>query len=605
MVLGYGVPWGWVRVAATSPGSEERRQRRYQFGEFTLDLETGFLRRQRDAVDVRAKAFDLLAYLVQHHGRVVTKDELVDAVWPGVAVTDNSLAQCMAEVRRVLGDDERNIIRTIPRRGYVFAADVAAAVDDDLSLTAATARRSGAPSIAVLPFLNLTADPDSDYFSDGLAEDILDLLTRVPGLKVIARTSSFAFKGRNEDVRGIARALGVGHVLEGSIRKSGNRIRISAQLIAAADGSHVWSQRYDRELADVFAIQDEIADAIAASLRVELGDRRLRDARRTTTNLEAHQLYLKGRFQWGKRTAKALHMAIRHYQDAIAIAPEYAPAYAGLAECYVPLAYYGHMRPRDAWPKARLAAQQALAIDPTVAEARTVLAWTKTHLDHDPSAAEAELHAAIADDPDYSRARQALAEHLVATGRFEEAGEQIRRALVSDPIALNINAAVGLIDYYSGRFDRAVGQYRRTIDLDAYFYPTHWYLGLALAQCGRFDEAADALAEADRLSDRSTAVVAAIGMVHAATNDVERARKVLDELTRLSDTRYVSQVFVAAILIRLGDLDGALDRLEQAFDDRCPWLLFSMVDPKLAPLRSHLRFQQLIQRLGLAAASHS
>ena len=592
-------------MAATSPGAEERRQRRYQFGEFTLDLETGFLRRQREPVDVRAKAFDLLAYLVQRHGRVVTKDELVDAVWPGVAVTDNSLAQCMAEVRRVLGDDERNIIRTIPRRGYVFAADVAAAVDDDLPLTAVTAPRSGAPSIAVLPFLNLTADPDSDYFSDGLAEDILDLLTRVPGLKVIARTSSFAFKGRNEDVRDIARALGVGHVLEGSIRKSGNRIRISAQLIAAADGSHVWSQRYDRELADVFAIQDEIADAIAAALRVELGDRRLRDARRATTNLEAHQLYLKGRFQWGKRTAKALHMAIRHYQDAIAIAPAYAPAYAGLAECYVPLAYYGHMRPRDAWPKARSAAQQALDIDPTVAEARTVLAWTRTHLDHDLSAGEAELRAAIADDPDYSRARQALAEHLVATGRFDEAGEQIRRALVSDPIALNINAAVGLIDYYSGRFDRAVVQYRRTIDLDAYFYPTHWYLGLALAQCGRLDEAADALAEAERLSDRSTAVVAAIGMVHAATNEAERARKVLDELTRLSDIRYVSQVFVAAILIRSGDLDGALERLEQAFDDQCPWLLFSMVDPKLAPLRSHLRFHRLLQRLGLGSAAAS
>jgi adenylate cyclase len=593
-------------VAATSPGSEERRQRRYQFGEFTLDLETGFLRRQREPVDVRAKAFDLLAYLVQRHGCVVTKDELVDAVWPGVAVTDNSLAQCMAEVRRVLGDDDRNIIRTIPRRGYVFAAEVAGA-DDDPPLPADTAIRVDTPSIAVLPFLNLTADPDSEYFSDGLAEDILDLLTRVPRLKVIARTSSFAFKGRNEDVREIARALGVGHVLEGSIRKSGNRIRISAQLIAGADGSHVWSQRYDRELADVFVIQDEIADAITASLRVELGDRRQRDAMRATTNLEAHQLYLKGRFQWGKRTAKALHTAIRHYEDAIAIAPAYAPAYAGLAECYVPLAYYGHMRPRDAWPKARAAAQQALGIDPTVAEARTVLAWTKTHLDHDPVAGEAELRAAIADDPDYSRARQALAEHLVATGRFEEAGEQIRRALVSDPIALNINAAVGLIDYFSGRADRAVGEYRRTIDLDAYFYPTHWYLGLALEQCGRFDEAADALAEAGRLSDRSTAVLAALGVVRAATNDVERARAVLDELNRLSETNYVSQVFVAAILVRLGDLAGALGRLDQAFDDQCPWLLFSVVDPKLAPLRSHVRFHRLIRRLGLgtAAASHS
>ena len=590
-------------MATTSPGSDQRRQ--YRFGTFTLDLDRGFLCRDQGRVDVRAKAFDLLAYLVQHAGRVVGKDELVDAVWPGVAVTDNSLAQCMAEVRRVLGDDSHEVIRTIVRRGYVFAAEVLTTAPAPYGTAPAgvAGRPDLRPSIAVLPFVNLTADPDNEYFSDGLAEDILDLLTRVPGLKVIARTSAFAFKGRNEDVRRIAEALGVAHVLEGSVRKAGNRIRVSAQLIAADDGSHIWAQRYDRELADVFAIQDEIAAAIATSLRVQLGDRTALASRRPAANTEAHHLYLRGRFQWAKRTAKALHAAIRHYRDAIAIAPGYGAAYGGLAECYVPLAYYGHMRPRDAWQMARAAARQALDIDASLAEARTVLGWTKTFLDWDPAAGEAEMRAAIEDDPQYSRARQGLSEHLVATGRFDEAAAQIRQALTSDPVALNINAAVGFMDYFSGRADRALEHFTRTIELDPYFYPAHWYLGMALEQCGRRDEAVKELRQAADLSDQSTAAVASLGAVYAARGEHDRAREILDRLQRESDTRYVSQVFTAVIHVRLGEPGAALERLEQAYDDHCPWLLYSLVDPKLAPLRSQPRFAELVRRLGLGAAT--
>jgi len=588
-------------VPATSPGSEQRRQRQYQFGAFTLDLETGFLRHAGATVDVRAKAFDLLAYLVEHRGRVVTKDELVDAVWAGVAVTDNSLAQCMAEVRRVLGDDSRDMIRTIARRGYVFAADVTAPGVETMASIAATT--AAPPSIAVLPFLNLSAEAENEYFSDGLAEEILDQLTRIPGLKVIARTSAFAFKARNEDVRRIGQTLGVAHVLEGSVRRAGSRIRVSAQLIAADDGRHVWSQRFDRELADVLAIQDEIAEAIADSLRVELGDRRQRAARRGTTNVEAYHLYLKGRFHWARRTARSLHTAIRHYQEAIAVAPGYAPAYAGLAEAYVPLAYYGHMLPRDAFTQARTAARQALEMDPMLAEARTVLGWTLTHLDRDAAAGEKEIRRAVDSERDYSRARQALAEHLVATGRFEEAAEQIRGALHSDPLALNVSAAVALIDYFSGRVDRAIEQYRKTNELDRYFYPTHWYLGQALAQRGDFAAALTELEEAATLSDRSTHVLSILGMVYAMAGERDRARRMLDELQRLSATHYVSQVFTAAVLTHLDDHDAALDRLERADEDRCPWLLFCMVDPKLAPLRSLPRFQALARRRGLLSRS--
>ena len=587
-----------------SPDTVGRPQRQFWFGEFALDLDTGFLRRNGDVVDLRAKAFELLAYLVERHGRVVGKDELVDAVWTGVAVTDNSLAQCMAEVRRVIGDDAHHTIRTIARRGYVFAACV-----ETSAPPAAGAKRQAelpagdvaSPSIAVLPFLNLTADPDNEYFSDGLAEDVLDLLTRIPGLKVIARTSAFAFKGKNEDVRRIGEALGVAHVLEGSVRKAGSRIRVSAQLIAAADGSHLWSQRYDRELADVFAIQDEIAEAIATALRLRLGDRRVLAARRTGASLAAHHLYLKGRFQWGKRTAKALQAAIEHYRDAIDIAPTYGPAYAGLAECYVPLAYYGHVLPREAWLKARLAARRALDLDPTLAEARTVLGWTRTHLDREVARGEQEMRLAIEHDPDYSRARQGLAEHLVATGRSEEAAEQIRLALQSDPIALNINAAVGFMDYFSGRPERAIDAFRKTIDLDPYFYPAHWYLGLALDQRGQFDDAMTEFQQAATLSDQSTAAVASLGAVYAAIGEEERAYRVLAELQQLSRTRYVSQVFTAVILARLDDPEGAIERLERAVEDHCPWLLFSVVDPRLASLRAHPRFQELVRRLGLAA----
>ena len=461
-------------------------------------------------------------------------------------------------------------------------------------------------SIAVLPFANLSADPDNEYFSDGLAEEIINALIRVPGLKVIGRTSAFAFKSKNENVGRIAQALGVAYVLEGSVRRAGNRVRVMAQLLSTSDGSHTWSERYDRQLTDIFAIQDDIAQSIVAELclKIDTGSKQLLPNRHAA-NLEAHHLFLKGRFYAGKRAAPALQKAIQYFRDAIELDPLYAPAYAGLAECYVPLAFYGHLRPSEAWPKVRAASLQALEIDPTLAEAQTALERARTLIEWDLFGTEQEFRTTIQHAPDYGRARQCLAENLVATGRFDEAAAQIERALESDPLALAMNAAVGLIGYFGRSYDLAIEQLLKTIEMDAHFYPAHWYLGLVYEQKREFASAVSELREAAELSDNGPIIVASLAAVLAAAGESEQARHLLEELRQVSASKYVPQLFTAVVLSRLGDRGAALDCLEQAYVDRCPWLLFAMVDPKLDQLRREPRFDTLVRRMGLSPTVES
>ena len=461
-------------------------------------------------------------------------------------------------------------------------------------------------SIAVLPFANLSADPDNEYFSDGLAEEIINALIRVPGLKVIGRTSAFAFKSKNENVGRIAQALGVAYVLEGSVRRAGNRVRVMAQLLSTSDGSHTWSERYDRQLTDIFAIQDDIAQSIVAELclKIDTGSKQLLPNRHAA-NLEAHHLFLKGRFYAGKRAAPALQKAIQYFRDAIELDPLYAPAYAGLAECYVPLAFYGHLRPSEAWPKVRAASLQALEIDPTLAEAQTALERARTLIEWDLFGTEQEFRTTIQHAPDYGRARQCLAENLVATGRFDEAAAQIERALESDPLALAMNAAVGLIGYFGRSYDLAIEQLLKTIEMDAHFYPAHWYLGLVYEQKREFATAVSELRQAAELSDNGPIVVASLAAVLAAAGESEQARDLLEKLRQVSASKYVPQLFIAVVLSRLGDRGAALDCLEQAYVDRCPWLLFAMVDPKLDQLRREPRFDTLVRRMGLSPTVES
>lgn len=594
------------------------RQRR--FGNFTLDFERGFLYHGLDEVKLRPKSFEVLAYLVQHSGRLITKNELIDAVWPDACITDNSLAQCLLEVRRAIADDSQRFIRTVARRGYIFNVPkaVTPAVDDaganllepgvGLDESAAYFRETQAlaepdhviSSVAVLPFVNASSDPQMGYLSDGITESIILSLSQLPQLRVMSRSAVFRYKDRCEEAQVVGQALGVGAVLTGNVLQRGEALFVNAELVDVRHGWQLWGAQYRKKVEDIFAMQENIAEEISERLRLKLApEKQNLLARRYTHNVEAYHLYLKGRFYWAKRTEEGLHKGIQHFRQAIELDPTYALAYAGLAECYVPLAIYCHLAPKDACPKARAAAHTALEINPDLVEARTVLGYILTYYDWDFEKGEQELRQAIALDPKYARARQALAENLTITCHFEEASIEANHALELDPLALNLNGFRAITHYFRREYDKAIEQGLRTVDMDPSFFPGYFDLGLAYQLNGQFAEAAEALKKARVLSNDSTLIVASLGGAFAAWGKHDDARNILQELEHLGRRKYVSQVFVAAILTALGEIDRALTCLEMAYQDRCTWLpLCLAADGRLDTLRSKPALQRLIRMIG-------
>jgi serine/threonine protein kinase/Flp pilus assembly protein TadD len=454
-------------------------------------------------------------------------------------------------------------------------------------------------SLAVLPFANTSGDPQMEYLGDGLTENIIFSLSQLPRLRVMSRSAVFKYKGRSEEAQDVGRALGVGAVLTGKVLQRGETLLITAELVDVVNGWQRWGAQYRRKIEDIFAMEEEIAKEISENLRLKLSPEK-EDllARRYTDNVEAYHLYLKGRFYWAKRTEEGLFKSIQYFRQAIESDPTYALAYAGVAEGYVPLAVYGHLAPKDACPKSRAAAHAALAIDSKLVEARTVLGAVMSYYDWDQENAEKELRQAIALDPKYPRARQALAESLTISGRFEEAAVEARRALELDPLALSLNAHMAMTYYFAGEFDQAIEHGLRTVDMDPNFFPGYFYLGLAYQAIGRFAEAAGALEQARVLSNNSTLMVASLGGVFAAWAKQEEARNILHELEELGSRKYVSQVFVAAILTSLGEIDPALACLEKAFEDRCTWLPRCVAaDARLGRLHSEARMQDLVRRM--------
>jgi serine/threonine protein kinase/tetratricopeptide (TPR) repeat protein len=457
----------------------------------------------------------------------------------------------------------------------------------------------GISSLAVLPFVNAAGDPQMEYLSDGLTESIILNLSQLTQLRVMSRSVVFRHKDRTHEAQEVGRELGVGAVLTGKILQRGEMLIVSAELVDIANGWQLWGAQYRREVADIFATEEDIAKEICEKLRLKLTPvKQHLLTRRYTENVEAYHLYLKGRFYWGKRTEDGLKKAIQCFREAIEIDPTYPLAYAGLAEGYVPLAIYCHLAPRDAWPKAKAAADRALEIDPEVSEARTVLGTVKGHYDWDPVGAEQELRAAIELDPKYPRARQGLGECLTWSGRFGEALAEAKRALELDPLSLSLNASLTMAYYFARQHDEAIEQGLKTVEMDANFFPAHFYLGIAYEQKGQFAEAAAELQRARALSSHNTLMVANLGGVLARWGREEEARNILRELSEMGRRKYVSQVYVAAILANLGDRDQALTCLEKAFADRCTWLAYSIVDPRLDRLRGEARFQSLLQRIG-------
>jgi serine/threonine-protein kinase len=454
-------------------------------------------------------------------------------------------------------------------------------------------------SIAVLPFVNSSADPDNEYFSDGMTEELITALSKVEGLQVASRTSVFALKNLREDVRTLGTRLNVSIVLEGSVRKSGNRIRITVQLSSVADGRTLWSERFDRELADVFAVQDEIAGTIVRTLRSTL----LRDLGDTTpvrytSNVKAYSLYLKGRYCWNRRTQEGIKEGIRYFEQAIQEDPGYALAYSGLADSYALDLDYRGVPVFEGMERARAEARKALELDETLAEAHTSLAWVTFIFDWDWPEAEREFSRAIALNPRYATARQWYSWFLAAMGRYDESLAQGRMAVDLDPASVSIRRSMGWLLYYARRYDDALEYLRRALAMNP-TWETHRLLGLVYLQQGSYDEAHASFQEAVANSEHDALSLAGLGQVAARRGRVEEARAVLQELDERAKTRYISPVAQAGLYVSLGEADKAFEWMDRAYDDRRGWLAYLKIEPMLDGIRTDPRFARLLERMRL------
>ena len=447
-------------------------------------------------------------------------------------------------------------------------------------------------SIAVLPFVDMSQTKDQEYFCDGISEEILDALAKVEGLRVVARTSSFAFKGKNADVSEIAQKLNVRNVLEGSLRRDGNRLRISAQLIDTRNGFHLWSETYDRELQDLFAMQDEITRAIVNALKIKLA---VALPMHKKPNPEGYELDLKGRYFLNRREMKR---AIDYFQQALAKDPKDALAYAGLSEAHVVEAVRLGSAPRDTMPKAKEAALHALAIDDALSEAHASLAYVTFFYDWDWPAAEREFKRAIELNPNNADASHWYSHYLMAQGRIEESLTQSKRALELSPFDALINSHLGWHYLYARQYDQALDQIQKTIEMDKRFEGT--WLGLILEQKGKYAEAIAAFQKGVQPSSGGGSF-ATTGLAHAyaASGNREAAQRILAELQEQSKTNYVSSFNIAVIHAGLGEMDQAFTWLEKAYEERSAELVTLTTEPRFDTLRPDPRFTNLARRVGL------
>jgi TolB-like protein/lipoprotein NlpI len=453
-------------------------------------------------------------------------------------------------------------------------------------------------TVAVLPFANLSADRENEYFSDGITEELITTLGQVPGLRVASRTSAFAFKNKHVDVREVGRQLGVVAIVEGSVRRSGRTLRISAQLVNAASGYDLWSATYDREVDDVLAIQEEISRAIATRLVGTLvaGDS-VALAERSTRNHEAYDLYLKGRFAWHQRSRDGLRQAVTYFGEAVERDSGYARAHVGLGDAYAVSAFYDYLPPREAYPRAEAAARRAIAIDPILAAPHATLGYVYTYYHLDWPRAEHAFKRALAGDPTYSTAHQWYANLLTVAGRFAEAEREMRAAQEAEPLSLIAHAALGWSFYFAGKYEAALEQCRRTLALDPNFQLAHLWGGWALRELGRTAEAKEWIARAMRLSHGSPLARLALAQLLAGRSPAERdsARVIVREMeSRRARGEYLPAYEIAKVHLALGDRRSAMSWLERAVDDSSHSRAFLHVDPQLAALRDDVRFRELV-----------
>ena len=452
-------------------------------------------------------------------------------------------------------------------------------------------------SVAVLPFVNASGDPNSEYLSDGITESLINSLSRMPRLMVMSRNSVFRYKGRESDAQAVGRELKVRAVLTGRVMQRGDNLSISTELVDVRNNSHLWGERYDRKLTDILTLQEDLAKDISDKLRLRLsGEEKNRLTKHYTENPEAYRLYLKGSYHIEKYTPEEMRKGLECFNQALAIDPRYALAYEGLS-AYYSSAVDWTLSPNEAMPKAREAARKALEIDDDLAEAHTDIAYVHYCYDWDWAAAEREFRRAIALKPNDPMAHDLYAWLLASIGRADEALTEDKKAIDLDPLSLHTNTFLGVNLYYAHRYAQAIVQLRMTIDLDPSYWFTHSYLGRAYEQQGQFPEAIAEFHEAERLASGIAEPRALLARAYAVSGERGAAEKVLDELNEESKQIYVSPYDIALIYAGLGEKDQALAWLERAFAERSTWMPFLRVDTELDSLRSEPRFQDLLRRM--------
>ncbi len=629
-------------------------RRRLRFGAFEADLHTGDLRKGGSPVRLRGRPFDILVLLLAEPGELVTRDALRERLWPADTFVDfdHGLNTAVNRLREALGDSAESprFVETVPRRGYRFiapvtdverpgppAASVAAppqlgqertaepglghsgrsrgvlaglALLTVLGVAFVLSRGRGAAPVpagptrlAVLPFRNVGGDPAQEYFADGLTDELIADLSQVGALRIISRTSVMPYKTSTRRLPDIAKELNVGAVVEGSVFRSGDRVRITARLVDAPADHNLWGETYERDMADILALQREVARAITLGVRVTVTPQeqaRLED--RSRVDPRAYEAYLQGRYAWQTMTTGGLRRGIEFMDRAIALDPGYAPAYAGLAYCWWIMGSAGYeVGPQsETAPKAKAAAAKALELDPTLGSAAATLGMVQIDHDWDFAHGEERVREAIARSPSLAEARVSFSAYLAAMGRADEAIVEAERGLELDPLSVVAGQTLGFRLFYGRQYDRAIVQFRKTLDLD----PRSFVARIGLAQSyWQKGQRHLALVEGERaLADSSDSpwVLAWLGYAWSTSGQPARGREVLGRLEAWSKTRYVSPFYRAMVQAGMGNRDGAMAALDDAFTDRSGWMVFLNVEPEFDSMRSDPRFGALLSRIGHA-----
>jgi TolB-like protein/Tfp pilus assembly protein PilF len=566
-----------------------------RFGAFELEENSGELRRDGSKIRLQEQPLQVLQILLQEPGKVITREELRQKIWPSDTFVDfdHGINNAIKRLREALGDtaETPRYIETVPRRGYRFIGSV-----DAVSERGARTIRS----VAVLPLENLSGDPEQEYFADGLTEALITSLAKIGALRVVSRTTAMQYKRARKPLPQIAAELQVDGIVEGTVLRSGTRVRISAQLIDARGDSHIWAESYERDLRDILALHSDLARAIAGQIQIALTpaeQSQLGPGR--PVHPEAYEAYLKGRHHWNRRTSGDLKKAIEYFQQAITKEPNYAAAHTGLADCLGRAGFWSFAAPEEGCGKAKSVALKSLEIEET-AEAHVSLGWAVLHYDWDLAAAEREFQYAIKQNVSYATAHQSYGHCLGCMGRFDEAYQELTHAIQLEPLALIIGTSYAGVSWLGRRWDQAIQQTKKTLDLDPSFAPGLWARARSYDGKGMLKEAIAYAQEAVNLSGGTQLFfLADLGHAYAAAGNQQQAVEVLRKLREIQKHRYVDPCLLAQIYVALGEKEEAIKFLEQALEERAAWVPYLPTDPWFDPIRDDPRFADLLQRGGL------